>query len=95
VARESTSAGSLSSSARGSAPTSPAQGYYDHVAFIGRALGREQVSIEEEIASWAATRPSWQQTVLVRLAGGHTFSDAEIRSIAAQLTAGTQGSGGG
>ena len=51
------------------------------------------MSIEEEIASWAATRPPWQQSVLRQLAGDHSFTEAEINSIAAQLKAGSQGSG--
>lgn len=46
------------------------------------------MSIEEEIASWAATRPPWQQAVLRQLAHGHSFDQAEIDAIAAQLKTG-------
>lgn len=47
-------------------------------------------SIEQEIATWAGTRPPWQQVVLRQLAQGHAFTQTEIAAIAAQLKAGKQ-----
>jgi energy-coupling factor transporter ATP-binding protein EcfA2 len=44
-------------------------------------------TIEDEIAAWAASRPTWQQSVLVELARGHVFDQAEIDTIADQLVA--------
>jgi len=46
--------------------------------------------IEEEIATWAATRPGWQQAALHKLAKGTSFAQPEIEAIAAQLKAGTR-----
>lgn len=54
------------------------------------AAGARPATIEEEIASWAATRPAWQQAVLRQLAQGHRFSGAEIEAIARGLAAGKQ-----
>jgi ABC-type molybdenum transport system ATPase subunit/photorepair protein PhrA len=48
------------------------------------------MTIEQEIATWAATRPPWQQAALRQLAQGHAFSQTEIESIAAQLKTGKQ-----
>lgn len=47
-------------------------------------------TIEQEIATWAAARPPWQQAVLRQLANRHTFDQSEIDAIAALLKAGTQ-----
>ncbi len=47
-------------------------------------------TIEQEIATWAATRPQWQQAALRQLAQGHVFTQSEIQSIAAQLKSGNQ-----
>lgn len=42
-------------------------------------------TIEQEIATWAATRPQWQQAAIRQLAQGHVFTASEIGNIAAQL----------
>lgn len=47
-------------------------------------------AIEQEIATWAATRPAWQQAALHKLGTGQAFDQTEIEAIAAQLKAGTQ-----
>lgn len=47
-------------------------------------------TIENEIATWAATRPQWQQTALRQLAEGHVFTPEEIEGIAAELKVGKQ-----
>ena len=47
-------------------------------------------TIEQEIATWAVTRPPWQQAVLRQLAHGHVFTPKEIEGISAQLKAGKQ-----
>jgi energy-coupling factor transporter ATP-binding protein EcfA2 len=47
-------------------------------------------TIEQEIATWAATRPSWQRAALRQLAQGHVFIQTEIEAIAAELKAGKQ-----
>lgn len=47
-------------------------------------------TIEQEIASWAGTRPPWQQAALRQLGQGHAFDQAEIEAIAAQLKTGNQ-----
>lgn len=52
--------------------------------------GNDVTTIEQEIATWAATRPQWQQAALRQLAQGHQFSQTEIESIAAQLKSGAQ-----
>jgi energy-coupling factor transporter ATP-binding protein EcfA2 len=44
------------------------------------------VTIEQEIATWAANRPPWHQDVLRKLAQGHTFDQAAIDGIANDLT---------
>jgi hypothetical protein len=49
-----------------------------------------EVTIEQDIATWAASRPPWQQVVLSRLADGHGYTQDEIAAIAAQLRAGKQ-----
>jgi energy-coupling factor transporter ATP-binding protein EcfA2 len=46
------------------------------------------VTIEQEIASWAATRPPWQQVALRQLAQGHSLDQVEVERIAAELKAG-------
>lgn len=43
------------------------------------------MSIEEDIAAWATTRPAWQQTVLGALAEGNSFDPSKIKAIAQQL----------
>jgi hypothetical protein len=48
------------------------------------------VGIEQEIADWAATRPAWQQSVLLQLARGHAFDQSEVAAFAAALIAGKQ-----
>ena len=48
------------------------------------------MTIEQDIATWAATRPPWQQAVLHRLAEGHSYTPDETEGIAAQLRAGQQ-----
>ena len=48
------------------------------------------MTIEQEIAEWAAGRPAWQQSVAHQLARGHTFSQDEIETLARQLKADTQ-----
>ncbi|MCA1699838.1 MAG: hypothetical protein LC790_13415, partial [Actinobacteria bacterium] len=48
------------------------------------------MTIEQDIATWAATRPPWQQAVLRRLAEGHSYTHDETEAIAAQLRAGQQ-----
>ena len=45
------------------------------------------MTVEQDIAAWAATRPQWQQTVLQQLAHGHSFDQNEITMLAQQLTA--------
>ncbi len=50
-------------------------------------------TIEQEIATWSATRPSWQQAALRELAQGHSFDQAEVNAIAEQLKAGTRTAG--
>lgn len=47
-------------------------------------------TIEQEIATWAGTRPAWHQAALRQLAAGHAFDQTEIEAIAAQLKAGKQ-----
>lgn len=47
-------------------------------------------TIEQEIATWAGTRPPWQQVALRQLAQGHAFTQTEIDAIAAELKAGKQ-----
>ena len=47
------------------------------------------MTIEQEIATWAASRPRWQQAALRKLAQGHVFDQAEIDGIATDLTSGT------
>jgi len=48
------------------------------------------MTIEREIASWAASRPPWQQSVLRQLADGHSFDQSEIGTIAVRLKVGKQ-----
>lgn len=43
------------------------------------------MTIEQDIATWAATRPPWQQVVLRGLAEGHSYTHDETVAIAAQL----------
>jgi len=50
-------------------------------------------TIEQEIATWSATRPSWQQAALRKLAQGHSFGQTEVTAIAAQLKVGTSSAG--
>ncbi len=47
-------------------------------------------TIEQELATWASTRPKWQQGALRKLAQGGVFAQSEIQALAAQLKAGTQ-----
>lgn len=47
------------------------------------------MTIEQEIATWAASRPSWQQAALRKLAQGGVFDQAAIDGIATDLTTGT------
>lgn len=46
------------------------------------------MSLEEEIAGWASTRPEWQQQVLAELAAGKILTAAECKALAAELTTG-------
>ena len=48
------------------------------------------MTIEQDIATWAATRPPWQQAVLRQLADGHSYTHDETVAIAARLRAGQQ-----
>lgn len=50
-------------------------------------------TIEQEIATWSATRPSWQQAALRELAQGHSFGQTEVTAIAAQLKVSTSSAG--
>ncbi len=47
------------------------------------------MGIEEDIATWARSRPAWQQQALKELAEGHSFDQKEITAIAHQLRDGT------
>lgn len=47
------------------------------------------MTLEQEIASWASTRPAWQRRVLAELAAGKAFSEADCRLLASQLAAST------
>lgn len=47
------------------------------------------MTLEQEIASWASTRPAWQRRVLAELASGKAFSEADCRLLASQLATGT------
>lgn len=40
----------------------------------------------EDVLSWAKTRPSWQQKILVRLAVGEKITEQEYEEIARSLT---------
>lgn len=46
------------------------------------------MTIEQDIATWTASRPPWQQVVLRQLAQGHVFDQAEVDVIATDLTIG-------
>lgn len=48
------------------------------------------MTIEQEIAAWAAGRPAWQQSVLRQLAHGRSFSQEEIETLARELKVGSQ-----
>ncbi len=43
------------------------------------------MSIEQEIANWATTRPDWQRSAIKRLAQGHSFDQADVEIIATRL----------
>jgi energy-coupling factor transporter ATP-binding protein EcfA2 len=43
------------------------------------------MSIEEDIAAWARTRPAWQQRVLGELAEGKSFDPSKIKAIAQEI----------
>jgi hypothetical protein len=45
------------------------------------------VSLEAELACWAATRPGWQQDVLALLCRQEPFDDATIAALADRLIA--------
>lgn len=47
-------------------------------------------TIEQEIATWASSRPPWQQAVLRQLAQGQSLSGNEVQAIADELKAGRQ-----
>ena len=46
------------------------------------------MSIRNEIASWAAKRPGWQQSTLAKLALGHTFDASDYKLLADRLLLG-------
>jgi energy-coupling factor transporter ATP-binding protein EcfA2 len=46
------------------------------------------MTIEEDICTWAATRPAWQQEALRVLAQGGTFDDAAVQALADKLIEG-------
>jgi hypothetical protein len=48
------------------------------------------VTIEQDIAGWAASRPAWQQRVLRALAQGKSFDDAAVTSLADELIKGDE-----
>jgi energy-coupling factor transporter ATP-binding protein EcfA2 len=48
------------------------------------------VTIEQDIAKWAASRPPWQQRVLRALAQGKSFDDAAVTSLADELIKGEE-----
>jgi hypothetical protein len=50
----------------------------------------QAMTIEAEIATWAASRPAWQRAALSQLARGRAFTEPEIEAIAADLRADKQ-----
>jgi hypothetical protein len=48
------------------------------------------LSLEQEIADWAASRPAWQRSVLGKLAAGQTLGGADFEAIARQLADGRE-----
>lgn len=47
------------------------------------------MTIQQEIAAWAASRPSWQQAALCRLAMGEQWDDAELKKLVQEIKIGT------
>lgn len=48
------------------------------------------MTIEQDIAAWAASRPAWQQRVLRALAQGKGFDDAAVTLLADELVKGEE-----
>lgn len=48
------------------------------------------MSLEQEIADWAASRPAWQQAAFAELAAGNTLGSTDFEAIARRLTDGRE-----